>query len=77
MLAELLPGKSRKEASLVLNAFKAMMHGDPLPEGLDVGDLDALTGVQKFPVRIKCALLAWTTLEDAMSDQTTSDTKEG
>lgn len=77
MLAELLPGKTRKEAETVLNAFKAMMHGDPLPEDLDVGDLDALTGVQKFPVRIKCALLAWTTLEDAMSDQTSSDTKEG
>lgn len=77
MLAELLPGKTRKEAETVLNAFKAMMHGDPLPEDLDVGDLDALTGVQKFPVRIKCALLAWTTLEDAMSDRTSSDTKEG
>ena len=76
MLAELLPGKTRKEAATVLNAFKAMMHGDPLPEGLDVGDLDALTGVQKFPVRIKCALLAWTTLEDAMSDRAASDTKE-
>ena len=76
MLAELLPGKTRKEAETILKAFKAMMHGEPLPEGLDVGDLDALTGVQKFPVRIKCALLAWTTLEDAMSDQTSSDTKE-
>ncbi len=76
MLAELLPGKTRKEAGIILNAFKAMMHGEPLPEDLDVGDLDALTGVHKFPVRIKCALLAWTTLEDAMSDSTPSDTKE-
>lgn len=66
MLAELLPGKSREEATRILDAFKALMHGRPAPEGLDLGDLDALEGVKKFPVRVKCALLAWTTLEDAI-----------
>jgi nitrogen fixation NifU-like protein len=67
MLAELLPGKTREEAVRILAAFKALMHGQPIPEGMDVGDLDALEGVNKFPVRVKCALLAWTTLEDALS----------
>jgi nitrogen fixation NifU-like protein len=76
MLAELLPGKTRNEAETILQAFKAMMHGDPLPKDLDVGDLDALTGVQKFPVRIKCALLAWTTLENAMAKSGPSDTPQ-
>jgi nitrogen fixation NifU-like protein len=66
MLAELLPGKTRAEAEKILAAFKAMMHGEPMPDDLDLGDLDALTGVQKFPVRVKCALLAWTTLADAL-----------
>jgi nitrogen fixation NifU-like protein len=66
MLAELLPGKTREEAQRILEAFKALMHGRPAPEGLDLGDLDALEGVKKFPVRVKCALLAWTTLEDAL-----------
>jgi nitrogen fixation NifU-like protein len=66
MLAELLPGRTRAEAVRILKAFKAMMRGEPMPEGLDMGDLDALQGVQKFPVRVKCALLAWTTLEDAL-----------
>ena len=69
MLAELLPGKTRKEALIILAAFKALMHGEPLPEGLDIGDLDALEGVRKFPVRVKCALLAWTTLQDALGDR--------
>jgi nitrogen fixation protein NifU and related proteins len=67
MLAELLPGKTREEADRILAAFKALMHGRPLPSDLDMGDLDALEGVNKFPVRVKCALLAWTTLEDALS----------
>ena len=34
--------------------------------GIDIGDLEALEGVKKFPVRIKCALLPWTTLEEAL-----------
>ena len=33
---------------------------------LDIGDLEALEGVKKFPVRIKCALLPWTTFEEAL-----------
>jgi nitrogen fixation NifU-like protein len=43
------------------------MHGQKPPDGPDLGDLDALEGVNKFPVRVKCALLAWTTLEEALS----------
>jgi nitrogen fixation protein NifU and related proteins len=33
-----------------------------------LGDLEALSGVQKFPVRIKCATLAWNTLTQAIDD---------
>ena len=47
--------------------FKKMMHGEKVPTGEDIGDLEALSGVQKFPVRIKCALLGWTTLEEALT----------
>jgi nitrogen fixation NifU-like protein len=68
MLAELLPGKSREEAMRLAEAFKKMMHGHPAPENLDIGDLDALKGVRKFPVRVKCALLAWMTIMDALRD---------
>jgi nitrogen fixation NifU-like protein len=78
MLAELLPGKTLEEAQQVMAAFKALMHGEPLPEGLDIGDLDALQGVSKFPVRVKCALLAWTTLQDALGlGPNRSDQKNG
>jgi nitrogen fixation NifU-like protein len=67
MLAELLPGKTREEAARILAAFRSLMHGQKPPDGPDLGDLDALEGVNKFPVRVKCALLAWTTLEEALS----------
>ena len=38
------------------------------PEAPDLGDLAALQGVVKFPVRIKCATLSWNTLVQALDD---------
>ena len=72
MLAELLPGKSKAEVLKLAEAFKQMMHGHPPPADLDMGDLDALEGVKQFPVRIKCALLAWMTMIDALRDDADS-----
>lgn len=66
MMAELVAGKSMGQAEKLIAVVKDLMHGKPLPEGLETGDLDALQGVQKFPVRVKCALLPWMTLEDAL-----------
>ena len=42
-----------------------MLKGEPPPE--EFGDIEALAGVAKFPVRIKCASLAWKTLEQALA----------
>jgi nitrogen fixation NifU-like protein len=67
MMAEVLAGKPRSEAERIVEAFFGLMHGKPAPPDLDLGDLDALEGVRKFPVRIKCALLPWTTLRDALA----------
>ena len=39
-----------------------------LPSGLRLGDLEALQGVVKFPVRIKCATLAWNTLQQGLDE---------
>jgi nitrogen fixation NifU-like protein len=66
MLAELLPGKSVAEVEKLAAAFKAMLQDGGVPEELEIGDLDALEGVKQFPVRIKCALLSWVTLTDAL-----------
>jgi nitrogen fixation NifU-like protein len=71
MMAEALEGKTLKEADGLSQAFKAMMlqgFAVPcLPEALE--DLKALEGVRKFPVRIKCALLAWNTLLQGLQDR--------
>jgi nitrogen fixation protein NifU and related proteins len=66
MMAEIIEGRTVAEASAVADRFKAVMHGDQWPEDLDLGDLEALQGVKKFPVRVKCALLPWVTLLDAI-----------
>jgi len=68
MLTEAIKGKSIAEAEALINQFKAAMRGEGDPdEGW--GDLEALQGVRKYPARVKCALLAWTTLEEGLELQ--------
>lgn len=67
MMTELVKGKRVDEAARVIAAFKAMMHGEAPPEDV-LGDLEALQGVRKFPVRVKCATLSWVTLEMALEE---------
>ena len=65
ILTEEVVGKSFEEAETKVRHFKEMMQGKR--EAVEEeGDIDALSGVKKFPVRIKCALLAWTTLQEAI-----------
>lgn len=68
MLAQQLPGKTLDEAVALKETFKAVMRGEPWPATLDPGDLEALEGVKSFPVRIKCVLLAWAALEQALAE---------
>lgn len=68
MMAEVIHGRSRVEAVELAEQFRAVMartEDDEVPEAL--GDGFALAGVSKFPVRIKCALLPWAALEEAIS----------
>ncbi len=65
MLTEAVKGKTTAQVRNLIQTFKAMMHGEPVPRDT-LGDVEALQGVRKYPVRIKCALLAWTTLEEGL-----------
>lgn len=67
IMAELLPGRSTAQAKEAAEALRRMMHGEPPAPGLDLGDAELLEGVQRFPVRVKCALLPWMTLRDALA----------
>jgi nitrogen fixation NifU-like protein len=69
MMTELLRGKSRSEAAALAQRFTAMMHGDAgAATDRALGDLRALAGVSRFPVRVKCALLGWSALEAALAE---------
>ncbi len=67
MMTNLIKGKSLSEAEGLADRFTAMMHGDEeVAKDRTMGDLRALKGVSKFPVRIKCALLAFDALQEAI-----------
>jgi nitrogen fixation NifU-like protein len=68
MMADAVIGKPVGEANNIVASMKRMMSGEEPAE--ELGDAEALAGVRKFPTRVKCALLPWTTLEDAISSLT-------
>jgi nitrogen fixation NifU-like protein len=65
MMTELVKGKTVDEAREAIQSFKRMLAGAGESK-IDLGDLAALSGVKQFPVRVKCAMLAWTALEDCL-----------
>ncbi len=67
MMADLLGGMTLAEAEELAEAVRRMMLQGTRPNG-GMGDLEALQGVRRFPVRIKCALLAWTALEEGLEE---------
>ncbi len=83
MMTTAVKGRTEAEARELIRAFKAMMsiHERGLDGGdgadgelaasapaLDLGELEALRGVVKFPVRIKCATLSWNTLAQVFDE---------
>ena len=70
MLAEAVDGKRLDELEVLSEGFTEMLrHGSNPGSDLDsLGDLRALEGVRQFPVRIKCALLPWSALQDAIEE---------
>jgi nitrogen fixation NifU-like protein len=87
MMSSAIKGKTLDEIRQLIRAFKALMsiHESKLEgeadgsdlqadlEGVRLGDLEALQGVVKFPVRIKCATLAWNTLQQGLEEAETAD----
>ena len=68
LLSELAEGRTPGEMSHTTDLVRRMMRDETLTdEELDeLGDLEALRGVRKYPVRIKCALLPWAALQDML-----------
>ena len=68
MMTEKVKGLSQKEASALAGSIKSMMAGEEEGDEKELGDLVSLKGVVKYPVRIKCALLGWNTLLEALEE---------
>ena len=80
MMSAAVKGKTINEVRALTRAFKAMMsihessldggegEADEVDPNVNLGDLEALRGVVKFPVRIKCATLSWNTLLQAVDE---------
>jgi nitrogen fixation NifU-like protein len=66
MMTQLLKGKTRAESESIRTQFRELMLGTTKATD-DLGPLRALSGVARFPARVKCALLAWNALESALS----------
>jgi len=66
MMSEATGGRPLDEALDLVEHFRLMMHGQEQPDEARLGDAIALEGVAKYPVRVKCALLAWMALKDAI-----------
>ena len=70
MMTQLVKGKSAEEIGALRNRFRDLMLGDQSAAGDEMlGSLRALSGVARFPARVKCALLAWNALEGALADR--------
>ena len=66
MMTEAVGGVSIDDARRLAGEFRGMMAGDVEPDEQEFGDLVALKGVVKYPIRIKCAVLAWDVLQEAL-----------
>ena len=67
MMTEAVAGKPVGDAEKMIAEFRGMMAGEVDPSDDEFGDLVALKGVVKYPIRIKCAVLAWDVLQDALA----------
>lgn len=70
LMTEAVKGLTPEEADRLFNAFHRMVTrppGEPF-DAEEVGDLEVLSGVAEYPARVKCATLAWHTLQSALRD---------
>jgi nitrogen fixation protein NifU and related proteins len=67
MMTQLVKGKSPEEIDGIRKEFRDLMLGNAAADESQLGSLRALSGVARFPARVKCALLAWNALESALA----------
>ncbi|MGH7655317.1 MAG: Fe-S cluster assembly sulfur transfer protein SufU [Gemmatimonadaceae bacterium] len=66
LMTQAVKGKTRSEAEQLFDSFHGLVTGHP--DGVELGKLKAFSGVSRFPLRVKCATLAWHALKTALAD---------
>lgn len=66
MMIDAVRGQPLDEVARQIDAFESMLEGPDEEPSVSLGDLRVLREVRKFPIRIKCALLPWRTLREAL-----------
>ncbi|TFE03810.1 Fe-S cluster assembly sulfur transfer protein SufU [Jeotgalibacillus salarius] len=69
MMTQVIKGQPVEEALKYSRIFSDMMLGKEYDDSVDLGDIEALQGVAKFPARIKCATLSWKAMEKGIDQQ--------
>ena len=69
MMTQAVKGKDIEKALKLSKIFSDMMQGNDYDDDVDLGDIEALQGVAKFPARIKCATLAWKAMEKGVQEE--------
>lgn len=69
MMTQAVKGKTVEEAMKLSEIFSDMMTGKDYDDSIDLEDIEALSGVSKFPARIKCATLSWKAMEKGVQHQ--------
>ncbi len=76
IMTEMVAGRSEAEARALFDRFHQMVTGlDVTGDGEDLDKLIVMSGVRNYPVRVKCATLAWHTMAAAMDGKTTTTTE--
>ncbi|KAF1305005.1 Fe-S cluster assembly sulfur transfer protein SufU [Enterococcus sp. JM9B] len=74
MMTDAVLGKSVTEAEELITAFSELVQGNETPKEEELGEAAVLSGVAKFPARIKCATLAWKALGQAVESNGVAET---
>ncbi len=69
MMTQAIKGRKIEDALKMSQIFSEMQLGKEYDDSIDLGDIEALQGVSKFPARIKCATLAWKAMEKGFKDE--------
>ena len=76
MMTQAIKGKSIAEAEAIFEAYQKMVTGEEGADPSSLGKLAIFEGVREFPMRVKCATLAWHTLRSALRDSNETATTE-